>query len=86
MDGNTTVERTLMDVFKRLGEGNTAVTDTLKLLTDRGVKCSRNSVYQTIHGRSSKREVVEAFLETAEAEFQRRKDVQERISQLATAE
>lgn len=86
MEQNTTAPPTLRDVYERLGPRNQAVNDTLNLLKGRGIKVSKNGIYQTIEGRSNRREVVEAFLETAEAELQRRKDVQERINQLATAE
>lgn len=86
MEDNTTKEPTpagaLGEVYKRLGTRNNAVQDTLNLLTHRGLKASRASVYETIHGRSHRREIVEAFLEVAEAEFARRQQVEERAAVL----
>ena len=83
MEQNTTQGPTLRDVYNRLGPRNQSVRDTLQRLADKGIKVSRASVYQTIEGRSNRREVVDAFLEAAEAEFARREQTQERISQLA---
>ncbi len=47
-----------------------------------GVKISQSALYQAVAGRSHRKEVVEAFLEVAEAEFARRREVDERARQL----
>lgn len=82
MEHNTTPPATLRDLYERLGPRNPSVNDTLKLLEARGIKASRAGIYQTIAGRSSRREVVEAFLEVAEAEFERRRQVEQRATRL----
>ena len=86
MEHNTSATPTLRDIYDRLGPRNQSVKDVLKLLTDRGIKASRAGIYQTIHGRSQRREVVEAFLEVAEAEFTRRRQAGERTRQLAASQ
>ena len=82
MEHNTTKSGALREVYERLGKRNQSVGDTLRLLTERGIKASRASIYQTIDGRSSRREIVDAFLEVAETEFARRRQIEERASRL----
>ena len=82
IEHNTTSANKLRDLYDRLGPRNPSVNDTLKLLESRGIKASRASIYQTIAGRSRRREVVEAFLEVAEAEFERRRQVEQRANRL----
>ena len=84
MEDNTTNPTILREVYDRLGPRNQSINDTLQLLASRGIKVSRASVYQTIAGRSQRREVVEAFLEVAEAELERRRQVEQRAARLIT--
>ncbi|SDY57083.1 MULTISPECIES: hypothetical protein [Hymenobacter] len=72
----------LREIYERLGKRNQSVNDTLKLLKSRGVKASRASIYQTIDGRSNRREVVEAFMEVAEAELARRRQLEKRATRI----
>lgn len=82
MEDITTPVNKLRNLYDLLGPRNPSVNDTLRLLEARGIKASRASIYQTIAGRSRRREVVEAFLEVAEAEITRRREVEERASRL----
>ena len=83
-DNTTSTPPILREVYDRLGPRNPSINDTLKLLASRGLKVSRACVYQTIAGRSQRREVVEAFLEVAEAELVRRRQVEQRAACLIT--
>lgn len=69
-------------VLQKLGGKNTVVRDTLTKLQENGIKISQSALYQAIAGRSHRKEVVEVFLEVAEAEFARRRGVEERARQL----
>lgn len=69
-------------ILQKLGGNNTVVQDTLTKLAESGIKSSRSAVYQAIAGRSHRKEVVDTFLETAEAEFARRRQVAERARQM----
>ena len=82
MEDNTTSSPILREIYDQLGPRNQSVNDTLKLLSGKGVKASRASIYQTIAGRSQRREIVEAFLEVAEVEFERRRQVEQRATRL----
>ena len=69
-------------VLQKLGGKNTMVQDTITRLKAAGIKTSRSALYQAIAGRSHKKEVVDVFLEVAEGEFARRRQVEERARQL----
>lgn len=69
-------------ILQKLGKKNTVVQDTMTKLRAEGVKISQSALYQAVAGRSHRKEVVEAFLEVAEAEFARRREVDERARQL----
>ena len=69
-------------VLQKLGGKNTVVQETLAKLKATGIKTSKSALYQTIAGRSHKKELVDAFLEVAEGEFARRREVTERARQL----
>ncbi|GAB2778081.1 hypothetical protein HNQ93_001706 [Hymenobacter luteus] len=82
MEQNTNEPTEFQQILQRLGTGNTVVRDTIALLAERGLKVSRSAMYQALDGRSNRRELIEAFLETAEAEFERRRQVRERAARL----
>jgi len=69
-------------VLQKLGGKNTVVRDTLARLQEQGVKISQSALYQAIAGRSHRKEVIDVFLAVAEAEFERRRQVEERARQL----
>ena len=72
----------LQKVLQKLGGKNTVVQDTLTKLQSAGIKTSRSALYQAIAGRSHRKEIVDVFLEVAEAEFARRREVEDRARQL----
>ena len=72
-------------VLQKLGGNNTVVQDTLTCLLAAGIKTSRSALYQAIAGRSHRKELVDTFLEVAEAEFTRRRQVEDRARQLVAA-
>lgn len=72
----------LQQVLQKLGAKNTVVQDTLAKLTEAGIKTSRSTIYQAIAGSNTRPEVVETFLKVAEAEFTRRREVDERARKL----
>ncbi|SHK70669.1 hypothetical protein [Hymenobacter psychrotolerans] len=82
MEQNTNSPTEFQQILQRLGTGNTVVRDTIQLLAERGVKVSRSAMYQALDGRSNRKELIEAFLETAEAELERRRQVRERAARL----
>ncbi|MBG8553978.1 hypothetical protein [Hymenobacter guriensis] len=82
MEQNTNSPTEFQQILQRLGTGNTVVRDTIQLLAQRGVKVSRSAMYQALDGRSNRKELIEAFLETAEAELERRRQVRERAARL----
>ncbi|GGG35409.1 hypothetical protein [Hymenobacter glacieicola] len=82
MGQNTNEPTEFQQILQRLGTGNTVVRDTITLLAGRGLKVSRSAMYQALDGRSNRRELIEAFLETAEAEIERRRQVRERATRL----
>lgn len=82
MEQNGKEATPLQQVLQKLGGKNTVVQDTLAKLQEAGIKTSRSALYQTIAGRSHRKEVVDTFLEVAEAEFARRRGVDERARQL----
>jgi hypothetical protein len=82
MEQNTNSPTEFQQILQRLGTGNTVVRDTIQLLAERGIKVSRSAMYQALDGRSNRKELIEAFLETAEAELERRRQVRERAARL----
>ncbi|TFZ65624.1 hypothetical protein E4631_15500 [Hymenobacter sp. UV11] len=82
MEPNEKELTALQLVLQKLGKKNTVVQDTLTKLQDSGVKISQSALYQAIAGRSHRKEVVDAFFEVAEAEFARRRGIEERARQL----
>lgn len=82
MEPNEKEATPLQLVLQKLGKKNTVVQDTLTKLREAGIKISQSALYQAIAGRSHRKEVVDAFLEVAEAEFARRRSVEERARQL----
>ncbi|UOQ51725.1 hypothetical protein [Hymenobacter cellulosivorans] len=75
----------LQKVLQKLGGKHTVVRDTLARLQEKSIKISQSALYQTIAGRSHSKEIVDVFLEVAEAEFERRRQVEERARQLLGA-
>jgi hypothetical protein len=82
MEPNEKEATPLQLILQKLGKKNTVVQDTLTKLRGAGIKISQSALYQAIAGRSHRKEVVDAFLEVAEAEFTRRREVDERARQL----
>jgi hypothetical protein len=82
MEQNTNSPTEFQQILQRLGTGNTVVRDTIQLLAERGIKVSRSAMYQALDGRSNRKELIEAFLETAEAELERRRQVRKRAARL----
>ena len=82
MDSNEKEPTPLQLVLQKLGAKNTVVQDTLVKLTVAGVKISRSTIYQAIAGSSTRPEVAETFLQVAEAEFARRRELDERARKL----
>lgn len=82
MEQNTKEPTEFQQILQRMGTGNTVVRDTIQLLAERGVKVSKSAMYQALDGRSNRKELIEAFLETAEVEFERRRQVRERAARL----
>ncbi|MBB6059640.1 hypothetical protein HNQ93_002500 [Hymenobacter luteus] len=69
-------------MLQKLGRKHTVIADTLARLKERGVKLSQSRLYQIIADDEARKEVVDVFLEVAEEEFARRRQVQERARQL----
>ena len=82
MEQNGKEATALQQVLQKLGGKNTVVQDTIAKLRASGIKTSRSALYQAIAGRSHRKEVVDMFLAVAEAEFTRRREVEERARQL----
>ncbi|UOQ80986.1 hypothetical protein [Hymenobacter sp. 5414T-23] len=72
-------------VLERLGQKSSVVQATLARLHERGVKASMSLVYKTINGEVQRHDVAETFLEVAEEEFARRRQLEDRARQLAEA-
>lgn len=69
-------------ILQKLGGKNTVVRDTLARLQARGIKISKSMLYKNIADHHHRKEVVDVFLEVAEEEFARRRQVEERARQL----
>ena len=82
MESNEKEATPLQLVLQKLGAKNTVVQDTLVKLTAAGIKISRSTIYQAIAGSNTRPEVAETFLQVAEAEFTRRREVAERARQI----
>ena len=82
MESNEKEATPLQLVLQKLGAKNTVVQDTLVKLTTAGIKISRSTIYQAIAGSNTRPEVAETFLQVAEAEFTRRREVAERARQM----
>ncbi|RSK49402.1 hypothetical protein [Hymenobacter rigui] len=72
-------------VLERLGQKSSVVQATVARLQQRSVKVSVSLVYKVINGEVQRHDVAEAFLEVAEEEFTRRRQLEERARQLADA-
>ncbi|MET4104741.1 hypothetical protein [Hymenobacter sp. UYP22] len=72
----------LQQVLQKLGRRHSVIADTLTRLQDRGIKLSQSRLYQIIADDGARKEVADTFLEVAEEEFARRRQVQERARQL----
>lgn len=71
----------LQQLSRKLGR-NTLVADTIVKLRDKGVKASASLVYKVVAGDVHREDVATTFLEVAEAEITRRKQLDERARQL----
>ncbi|WP_210521341.1 hypothetical protein [Hymenobacter terricola] len=82
MEQNEKEPTPLQLVLQKLGAKNTVVQETLAKLSDAGIKVSRSTIYQAIAGSNTRPEVAETFMQVAEAEFTRRRELAERARQL----
>ncbi|NVO84270.1 hypothetical protein [Hymenobacter terrestris] len=82
MENNGKTPTSLQLVLQKLGGKSSIMRDTLDRLQERGIKSSKSTLYQAIAGRTHRQELVEVFLELAEEEFERRRQVEERARQL----
>lgn len=71
----------LQQVAQALGR-STLVRETIERLKQRGVKVSLSLVYKVIAGDHHRQDVADAFLEVAEEEVARRRQLGERARQL----
>ncbi len=74
---------TLRDIFRKLGTRNSSVRQVVDNLAARNILYTTSAVYQVIQGRVKNSVITEEFLNVAEAEFQRRRDLEARTQTLA---
>lgn len=80
--GITKETTSLQRVLEKLGPGQSVVKDAIAALAEQNIHVSKSAIYQVVNGRSSRRELVEAFLAAAEAETHRRELVELRAAKL----
>ena len=80
MEPNGTPRTEIRLLLDALGSGNTVVKDAMQALQERGIVVKKSTMYNVVNGRSERRELVEALLEAAEAETNRRVDVRKRAA------
>lgn len=66
-----------------MGPGQSVVKDAIAALAAQEIKVSKSAMYQVINGRSGNKELVEAFLVTAEAKHARRELIKQRSAKIA---
>ena len=74
---------TLRDIFTKLGPRNNSVRLVVANLAARGIPYTTSAVYQVLQGRVKNSVITEEFLNVAETEFQRRRDIEARTRSLA---
>ena len=66
-----------------MGPGQSVVKDAIAALAAQEIKVSKSAMYQVINGRSGNKELVEAFLVTAETKHARRELIKQRSAKIA---
>ncbi|UYZ64905.1 hypothetical protein [Hymenobacter weizhouensis] len=72
----------LRQLLEKLGQRSSVVQATLARLHERGIKASMSLVYKTINGEVLRHDVAETFIEVAEQELNRRRQLEDRARQL----
>lgn len=71
----------LQQLGRKLGR-NTLIADTLVRLREKGIKVSPSMVYKVVAGGIHREDIALAYMEVAEEEISRRRELDERAQQL----
>lgn len=71
----------LQQLSRKLGR-NTLVADTMTLLHNKGIKASASMVYKVVAGDAHREDIATTFMQVAEEEIARRKQLNDRARQL----